>query len=363
MRKWMTKSALGVLVLGSGLLLGCPGGDVVNPFLTLIEQEFIPFNAEDDVDGELVGGAQDGVAGGGGVTEVDDRFRDSQTITFNNNSARGDLEFNFLAWVNATSIQDDDDREALLNSNYIELDEEVRIGRAFILAPGTFVYNGGGVNGNRRFRIPRGTDASTEGATNDPGEVEDIDAEDIGGITVGGGGDLNSVAGVADAPVSQQLILATPDRILIYLDAPDSCDSTAFVFVDQGEILSDLEESPSSRFGPFKPLAAAEYIQCDPLVPALALKVGGGTRLANEYFEGELITLDFFLTPIVRSGDLRDINQANFLFATFGGGGDQFVSVLDLDTPADGDGDGGDDGDDGDDAGGGDDDDGNILGP
>lgn len=360
-------AAGGLLV---GLNTGCPGGDTINPFLTLVEQQFIPFT-EDEVDPDetLLGGALDGVAGGGGITTVDTRFREAMTITFNNNSARGDLEFNLLAWVDATSIQDDEDRDALYNSNYVELTEEIRLGTAFILAPGTFVYNGGGTNGNLRFRIPRGTDSDTEGASNQQGEETDFSGEDATQNVGEDGGTIESVGGVADEPVQRQLTLASPDRILIYLDAPDSCDSTAFVFLDQGDPVRSFQGGVgfwggSNRDGPFKPLQAAEYVSCDPLTPALILKTGAGARQGNEFFEGEDVTLDFFLLPQIRTGTLEDINRAKFLFASFGGvDSNQFVSLVDLADEADDDGDDDQGGDDGGDDDGEDGDGGNVLTP
>ncbi len=351
MRTLVRIAALAASSLAFSFSAGCPGGSSVNPFLTLVEQQFIPFNEEEvDSDEPLRGGALDGVEGGGGATTVDTRFRDAMTITFNNHSARGDLEFNFLAWVNAISVQTDEERDALFNSNYVELQTEVQLGLAYILAPGTFVYNGGGKNGNLRFRIRRGVDSSTEGASNEPGDFEIFDEGGINAVSGDGGTDA-STPGTADTPVSQELTLATPDHILIYLDAPVSCDSVAFVFLDQGDVLS-IEGGGAIRDEPFKPLSAAEFVQCDPLDPGLNLKTGGGARLANEFFEGEDVVLDFFLLPQLRTGDLRDINLSSFLFATFGGieDGGGFVSILesddeDGDDGGTGDGDGDTDGD------------------
>jgi hypothetical protein len=331
----MTKfGSLGLAVLITALLTGgCPTNEV-NPFLTLFEQEILAFTPEPDT-GDGSGGAGDGE--GGGTSALEAAFRDPMTLTFQNNSARGDLEFNLLAWVNTTSIASDEDRDDLFNSNYMELTEEVRIGSVFVLPPGTFVYNGGGANGNLRFRIPRGTQS---GAT-------------------GGGEDVVVIPGNADTPVADSLTLASPDGMLIYLDPPVSCDSTAFVFLDDGRPVVSFMGDGFGSFGGairdagLKPQSLINFTECDPLRPGLFLKTGGGVRAQNEFFEGEDITFDFFLEPAVANPD-DNVNEAEALYVTFGGvagsAGAQFFSpsTSDEDDDTDEDDNGDDEGDGGD---------------
>lgn len=245
--------------LAAGLTLGgCPGGTSVNPYLTLTESNLINAGATTDADAEAPSG--DTVAAG--VT-----FRDDIDITFINHNIEHHLRFNFLAWVAPSSLRSSEQREVLLNSGYTELTAEQRVGVAFTLPPGTYVYRGAGAGGVQRvFLGPAGNGADS----------------------------VN--------PDTEIATFTTPDGVLIYLDPPDSCHSTAFEFTDQGQVSggSGFGYGPSTGSGGRKTLAQFNVYQCDPFKPGLFLKTGGGARADNEFIEGQDFTVHFFQNPIAQ---------------------------------------------------------------
>ncbi|MGD8451589.1 MAG: hypothetical protein PVJ57_07195 [Phycisphaerae bacterium] len=237
-------------------LAGCTGTSLeLNPFLTLTE-EFGYGSTDSATDNQ----------GGQGI-QLEGGFRREATLTFQNNHATADLNVSFVAWVNVGSIRTAAQQDALLTGGYVQLGHEVRLGNAFTLPVGTFVYNGPG----------------TAGAT---------------AVT------LSSPGTDAEEPTSQAFTLITPDVILAFVEPPVSCESVAFTYtrndepletIPVGGPLGPLEGSTSG--GPYKTLAQVDVYQCDPFEPGLFIRLGGGMREANEFVEGDEITFDFNENP------------------------------------------------------------------
>lgn len=257
------------LAMCLGILAGCVGeANTVNPFLTFTEAF-----------GISVGGLADGQAGAQGVA-TEAGFRQPLTITLRNNHSSADLEVFVAAWVNVNSVRTATQQESLLNDGYVQLTEEVRVGNAYTLPVGTYVYGGPGLAGATRFVVPP---ASGEGESTVPG--------------------------------TQLLELISPDVVLAFLHPPVSCDSVAFMYTRNGE---PLEAVPAGAAGPFqganrgggfKTLAQVDVYQCDPFQPGLFIRLAGGSPASNEFLEGENITFDFY-----------EVADANGYFAkvTFG---------------------------------------------
>jgi hypothetical protein len=256
------------LALLSGLLAiclaGCPGapaGGERNAFQTLTEQ-FGTFS-----------GSEDDVGGGAGVG-AEGEFRSRMTVTLANNNPDAEVEVSFAAWVNVSSIRTAAQQDALLADGYVQITQSagINLGTVFTLPPGTFVYGGPGVAGATAVRLLRA-------------QAQDGDA--------------------ATATVTtRDFTLITPDVILVLLEPPVSCESVAFRFTADGE--NFMSEPVGGGLGLFqgatgsagtKILAQVDVYQCDPLMPGLFLKVGGGSREVNEYFEGEGVRFDFNPTP------------------------------------------------------------------
>jgi hypothetical protein len=263
------------LLLSSGLLLavlatacGVPVNQA-NPFLTLAETVGIDTSGDEEEDG----------GGGGGQEGIESTFRRTMTVTFANNHPEADLEVSFVAWVSASNIRSAEQQDALFNGGYVQLTRDTDIGTVFHLPPGTFVYNGPG----------------TAGATP---------------VSLG-----PAEAGTA---TTRGFDVITPDVILAYSQPPVSCDSVAFEYWRDGDVISDdfFENEPVGPFqgatgeGGYKTLAQVNVYQCDPLKPGLFLQIGGGARDPNEYLEGEDIRLDFNETPDA---------DGNFCIVTIGG--------------------------------------------
>ncbi|MBU0639996.1 MAG: hypothetical protein KKB50_14100 [Planctomycetes bacterium] len=231
------------------LIVGClPAGGERNPFLTLTDVFGVSSSQDTDSGG----------AAGGAATE--DEFRRTITVTFANQHPDAELHVSFAAWVYASSIRSAEQQDALLSGGYVQLAREVEIGTAFTLTPGTFVYNGPGTAGATRIRLPQ--------------------AGDTGG---------DPLAGPATA-----FALITPDVVLAYLQPPVSCDTVAFEYEIQGRVQTGPATGTS---GGRKTLAQIDAYQCEPLRPGMFLKLGGGVRESNEFFEGEDIRFDFFDLP------------------------------------------------------------------
>ncbi len=246
--------------IGVGLMLGgcVPASDfLTNPYLTLTETLGVSATGS-DTDGS-----------GSSSSSSETAFRLLMTVTFNNYHAEAELDTSFLAWVNIGSVRTASQQEALLNSGYVQLREEVQLGTAYTLPIGTYVYDGDGAASVTAIELPEATSSGTE-----------QDAQ----VT----------------PSTRSLTLVTPDAILVFSAPPVACDSVAFVFTAQGE---PLPTEPSGTLGPpagsnrqggLKTLAQIDAYQCDPFQPGLFLHTGGGQLTANEYVEGDAITFNFF---------------------------------------------------------------------
>lgn len=235
---------LGLLLLG-----GCPGSDVRNPYLTYIE-EYVG----------TTGGATGGTGAGSGSTATA-AFRDTATLTFRNNHAAATVDTSFVAWVNVGSLRSAEQQEALLAGGYVQLANEVKLGSAFTLPVGTFVFNGPGFAGATPVRLGPGT------------------------------GDPNS----PESATSVTFNLITPDAILMFSQPPVSCDGVAFTFKDPqtGEVLEGI----STLLGGYKTFAQVDVYKCDPFKPGLFLNQTGGQFDDNEFDEGSTIVVDFSAAP------------------------------------------------------------------
>ncbi|NLF33250.1 MAG: hypothetical protein GX591_20485 [Planctomycetes bacterium] len=253
---------MAVLGLAGLLLAGCPGtgGTSGNPFVTITEYGLIQPS-----DGTVTQAGRSGV--GAAVAPV---FRREMAITFANTNRGGDLNTNFIAWVYPSSIRSAAQQDALFDSGYRQLATELRLGSAFVLPLGTFIYGGEGTVGATRIflRAPRG--AAQEGE------------------------DAPAVA------TERTISLLTPDVILVCLDPPESCESVAFEYLDEGDVITGDPISGAlgvfggaSTTGGFKTLAQVSAYQCWPFQPGLFLKSGGGARAVNQFFEGEDVTFTF----------------------------------------------------------------------
>jgi hypothetical protein len=204
---------------------------------------------------------------GGSGADALGRFRLDQTVTFKNNYGDAEVNFSFIAWVNVSSIRNADQQDALLRGGYSQLTREVRIGSAFTLPVGTFVYDGGGLAGATAVVLGRGvTSGAAEQAT----------------VTA----------------TTREITLITPDGMLAYSQPPVACDTVAFYFTDDGQPLTGFATGygGSNLLGTYKTLAQVSAYQCSPFHPGLFFS-SGGARDKNEYLEGEPITFDFYLLP------------------------------------------------------------------
>lgn len=243
----------GVAGLAALAAAGClQTGAERNPFLTLTETLGISTVTDPDED----------TGGGGTPIGAEERFRRPMSVTFANNAAAGELNVSFVAWVETGSIRSAEQQDALLRGGYVQLTREVRIGSVFSLPPGTFVFNGAGAAGATAVRVP--------------------------------------AAGAAAA--TREFSLITPDVLLAFSQPPTSCDSVAFFFTVNGEPLSSTDVNQglfggATGVGGLKTLAQVDAYQCEPLRPGLFIKLGGGAKRPNEYFEGASVRFDFFGVP------------------------------------------------------------------
>ena len=246
------RAQLGLALLAG--LFGCAGTTTVsNPFLAYTEAFGIPIGATSD----------DQAAAQGVAAEVE--FRRPTTVTFRNNHAEAEANVSFAAWVNTSSIRSTAQEDALLTDGYVELLSEIKLGTAFTLPVGTFVYNGSGAAGATPIRLG-------------PAQGEGDDAE----------------------PATEAITLISPDVILAFVQEPVSCESVAFYYSVEGEPLTSIPAAGgvgpfagSTLAGAFKTLAMVDAYECDPFRPGLFIKLGGGAQEANEYTEGANITFDF----------------------------------------------------------------------
>ena len=148
-----------------------------------------------------------------------------------------------------------------MRGGYVQLTSEVRLGTAYTLPPGTFVLGGPGLAGAAPVHL---------GCPNPE---------------IGGG---------VGIPTTQALTLIAPDVLLVFSQPPVSCDSVAFVYVNE---LVGAATGPVTSEGGFKTLAQVNVYECTPLSPGLFLKTGGGVKAANEFFENNTIHIEFNETP------------------------------------------------------------------
>ena len=273
-----SRAVLVLAALACASLSGCIGqsADTRNPFVTATEQF-----------GNVSSGA-DGADGGGSGVAVEGQFRSSMTLTLANNHPFAELNTSFIAWVSPSSIGGQEDEDDLLRGGYVMLDAQIQVGSSLLLVPGTFVYNGPGVGGATAVRL-------------DPARAE-----------IGDDGSFTLDPSLA---VTEEFGLITPDGILVYSQPPVSCENVAFFYtVDGDPLTSGYISTVGSVFagpenaGGLKTLAQVDAYQCDPFKPGLFLRVGGGSRNDNEYFEGEDIRFDFY--PASVNGWFAEVSKS-----------------------------------------------------
>lgn len=243
------------------LIAGCPStGSEVNPFLVYTES-FGLGTAGSGLDSE----------GGQGI-DLPLPFRRELNLAFVNTHPTDELNVSFVAWVSLSSITSAQQQDALIESGYVQLTRQVELGTAFTLPVGTFVYNGGGTAGATAVLLgSTGAVEATEGGE----EGEDSTPDPV-------------------LPTSQTYSLLTPDAILAFAQPPVSCDSVAFYFTDQGDVLvGDGLFQGATASGPYKTFAQVDVYQCDPLRPGLFLNLSGASTAPNEYMEGQNIVFQF----------------------------------------------------------------------
>ncbi len=260
--RWSCLAGLGVTLAACSL-------DAVerNPFLGYTEEYGVAGQQQR---------SDEGAASGTG-TQI--QFRRDMTITLRNNSAEADVNTTLVAWVNVSSIRSAQQQDALLRGGYVQLTREVRLGAAHTLPIGTLVYEGGGTAGASSVLLRRAT--TTGGTGGEPGQQQ-------GQVT----------------PISTSMTLVTPDAILLFSEPPVSCESVAFYFTgEDGRVLTaepagDAEApfAGATGRGGLKTLAQVDVYECQPLRPGLFFSFGGA-RKPNEYYEGENVTVDFYLVP------------------------------------------------------------------
>lgn len=277
-----------ILVLASVSVLlaaGCPQATPANsrnPFLTATEA----------LGASLSGDAGD--AASGGSSTVDSvAFRQNMTLTIANNHPEFELNVQFAAWVNASSIRDADQQDALIRDGYVQLNEQVNIGTAFSLPPGTFVYNGPGTAGATFVRLQE------TGSTDDA---------------------LNPTAAT-----TRSFDLITPDAVLLFLEPPESCDSVAFRYTLDGvepdvPYITAGTISGATAGGPRKTLAQVQRYECSPLRPGFYLS-SSGTTADNEFRDGDDIRVDF--SPVADAA-------GDFAFVAIGADVASALPALDL---------------------------------
>lgn len=238
--------SFGILLL---LVVGClPTFDERNAFWTLTETYGTISGIEEVDDGQT-------------AAEAAAEFRRVMNVTFTNNHETAEVDASFAAWVYSSSVHFADQQDALLRGGYVQLTRAIELGSAFTLPPGTFVFNGPGLAGATPVRLACPLTETGQGRT-----------------------------------ISDAISLITPDVLLVFSQPPVSCDSVAFIFGNTVPGAS-VVTGPVTGTGGFKTLAQVNVYQCTPLRPGMFLKLGGGARDSNEYFEGEDVHFDFNETP------------------------------------------------------------------
>ena len=239
-------ASLGILLL---LVAGCfPTFDERNAFWTLTETYGATSGSGEVDDGQTAA-----------VAEAE--FRRTMGVTFANNHETSQVDASFAAWVYSSSVHSADQQDALLWGGYVQLTRAIEVGSAFTLPPGTFVFNGPGLAGATPVRLACPLTETGQGLT-----------------------------------ITDSITLITHDVLLVFSQPTVSCDSVAFIF-GNATAGAPVGTGPVTTTGGFKTLAQVDVYECTPLRPGLFLKLGGGARAANEFFEGENVHFDFNETP------------------------------------------------------------------
>ncbi len=248
------------------LVGGCASsGRALNPYLTLTEFLGVSANTTNEETQNQLSNAAQG-------TQTGPVFRRTLNLTLQNMHTSAELNVAMAAWININSIHSAEQQDAILADGYVQLSHEVRLGSVFTLPVGTFVRNGEGTAGASLVLLPPAVASTQQDA--------------------------------AATPTAQSYTMISPDVILVFLYPPVSCDSVAFYYSRNGEPLTAVPTgdptSPfagSDRQGAFKTLAQVDVYECSPLRPGVFIKLGGGQKQRNEFFEGEDVTFTFNETP------------------------------------------------------------------
>jgi hypothetical protein len=232
---------------------GCPSDSTSerNPYLTFIE-------AYGSILSPTTAVTTGGVTQVGGTTRP---FRQTLTLTFSNEHRTALVDTSFVAWVYTSSVRTGEQQDALLKAGYVQLTRPLEIGTAYTLPLGTFVYNGPGTAGATPVRILPGQGAESQ-------------------VT----------------PTTVTYSLLTPDVILVFSEPPVSCDSVAFAFRDV--VTGDVLDGPTTAQVGYKTLAQVDVYQCQPFRPGLFFNSVSGQLGANQYDEGQTITILFREIPV-----------------------------------------------------------------
>ena len=255
-----------------------------NPFATLSDNGLVEANITTE--------SSDVSTGAAAGADADVSFRDTMTVSFVNTATDRTLSTNFIAWVEPGNVRTETQRDSLISSGYIEIPDQITLGVAYSLVAGTFVYQGSGGSGLERILLgPTG-----------PGQTI--------------------------VPSSSSIALVTPDVMLVYLDPPTSCASTAFRFLDEGDVITEAYAGGggtdgsiifggANNIGPNKTLGQIDAYSCDPFKPGLFFRQGGGLQLSNEFVEGDAVTFTFLRFPVDENNN-QNVN-GNACLVTTGG--------------------------------------------
>ncbi len=277
-----------VIITLASCLAGCLGGC---PQLSSAERvPFLKFAETFGIGGPLDESAE--TAASGSSAEL--TFRQRQTLRLQNWNNRHILECWFVAWVEVSSVRTAEQEDALLRDGYVPLADEIKLGTAFTLPVGTFVYGGPGTAGATQVRLRPAGGGSTAEVDADPfGEQQQQEGSGAG--TDDTGTDDGSDGGEDETvdPTEASFRFITPDAILLFGAPPVSCDSIAYVFRDAAT--DEIVDGSAVLSGGNKTLAQINGYQCSPFKPGLFFRnIGGeGVRQPNEYLEGERVTFAF----------------------------------------------------------------------
>jgi len=272
----MTRLGWVILAAAAVTMGGCPfGSGQRNPFIPLTEE----FGARS------LTTADTGTTTGRRGNAATEQFRATMSVTLANLHPDDEVNTSFMAWVLPSSIRSADQQDALLNSNYVQLSSEVKIGTVFTLPPGTFVFNGPGVGGATSIRLAPTRDAAVSTQLGDP--------------------TVTTVTTTPGTAVERRFDLVTPDAFLVFSQPPVSCESVAFAFTIDGDPVTSTGFGGTNIFGGpdttltgLKTLSQVDAYQCAPFKPGMFLRIGGGQAGDNEFFEGQGVRFDFLPAPL-----------------------------------------------------------------